>query len=202
MYRLSVVLQNQNLFDEADGLLRQVLSTQRRLQEVDSLDTLTTMGDLATLYDRQGRYDRAAELWNEIYSATNQLATEGTLDPGYPEQRGRAMGRLTDLYERMGRYEKVEELLLEGLRGWLEAYGEDYPAVHGIKYRLARMAALQGNRSRSLDLLQELEGQYSVLRDVRVDVAFESLHGDPRFDAIVLALDKLEQPDVDSGNRK
>jgi hypothetical protein len=93
----------------------------------------------------------------------------------------------TDLGDE-GRYAEAEKLDRETLAIRRRVLGPEHPDTAVSTYNLACIVALQGRRDASLSLLQDAVEHGLPSEDVvgiGRDPDLKSLHGDPRFEALV-----------------
>jgi non-specific serine/threonine protein kinase/serine/threonine-protein kinase len=87
-----------------------------------------------------------------------------------------------------GDYAQAEKELRPALEMERRVLGPDHPNTAASTYSLACLEALQGKRAQALILLREAldHGLPSwTAKDIATDTDLKSLHGDPRFAALV-----------------
>jgi hypothetical protein len=87
-----------------------------------------------------------------------------------------------------GRYAEAEKLLRDTLDIRRRVLGEDNPNTAATEYKLARSIARQHRRDEAISLLQGAvkHGLASdTISGMDKDPDLKSLHGDPRFEALV-----------------
>jgi hypothetical protein len=96
---------------------------------------------------------------------------------------------LANLFADTGRYSEAESLKRELLEKLRRVYGNHHPEPAGAAYDLACVLARQGRSAEALSFLrQSLDGLHTkTALDMDSDSDLDSLHGDPRFQAIVAA---------------
>jgi tetratricopeptide (TPR) repeat protein len=147
-------------------------------------ETLGSTANLANYISNQGRYAEAEKIYRETIAAQRRVA------PGHPETL-RTMGNLANLLADRGQYmeaEKLKRTVLEAYRG---TYGAHHPETAVTEYDLACLVARQG-RGRSGEAIALLQNALDdgvpakVGLDIDSDSDLKSLHGDARFEAIVV----------------
>jgi predicted negative regulator of RcsB-dependent stress response len=87
-------------------------------------------------------------------------------------------------------YSEAEKVLREALGGLRRVLGPSHEVTSGAAYKLARVLALEGKRDEAfVNLRAYAEALDSVddIQHLEKDDNFQSLRGDPRFDALVAA---------------
>jgi tetratricopeptide (TPR) repeat protein len=92
---------------------------------------------------------------------------------------------LAECYVDLGRHDEAEPLLLETLAILKRALGEGHSHSLKVQWKLASLAAAQGERDKALEFLREAVDQGWTEDQVFDETAFEPLRGDPEFEAIV-----------------
>jgi hypothetical protein len=106
------------------------------------------------------------------------------------------MLNLVNSISEQGRYAEAEKLQLETIELERRISGPDHPSTALGVYNLACIKALAGEKEEAFALLrQSLNHGLSTQTAQRIaqDEDLKSLHGDPRFDAIVTAGRKLAE---------
>lgn len=109
------------------------------------------------------------------------------LGPEHPQTLGN-MGNLVNTYAGEQRYAEAEKLAEETIAIDRRVYGADNPTTATDVYNLACLKAEQGRRDEALALLREILNHGmapQTAMDMADDEDLKSLHGDPRFAAIV-----------------
>jgi hypothetical protein len=83
---------------------------------------------------------------------------------------------------RLGEAETFGRETLEASRRGLR---DGHPMIARLQYELASVVALRGRRDEALSLLHEAVGKGFAAESIESDRNLASLHGDPRFDALV-----------------
>jgi tetratricopeptide (TPR) repeat protein len=87
-----------------------------------------------------------------------------------------------------GRYADAEKLLRETLGFDRRVFGEDNRATAEVAYNLACSIARQNRRDEAISVLQDAVKHKlasDIIADMNKDPDLKSLHGDPRFEALV-----------------
>src|SRR5206468_12424075 len=106
------------------------------------------------------------------------------------------MNRLAWNYMEQHRYREAESLFREALPISRRVLGDKHGNTCGIVMNLAGLAALQGKRDAAFATLQEAIAVYDLghwpqVDGVGSDDDFKSLHGDPRWDALLAQLRRI-----------
>ena len=135
-------------FNEAVPLAEQSLALARRAFGDRDDHTLTSMNDLAELYQAQGRYGEAEPLLREA----RQISRE-TLGPKHPFTLT-SMNNLAELYDAQGRYGEAELLNREALQISRETLGPKHPFTLASMNGLAESYKAQGRYGEAEPLLR------------------------------------------------
>jgi serine/threonine protein kinase len=170
--------------DCAEGvrLNQEVLEKQKHILGPEAYYTLVTMDNLAILLAEDGRPAEAERLQREALQI--HLRVLG------PENLGtiNAMLNLGEFQRDLGRYEEAKTSLSQALNIEGRILGPDQPETATTKYDLATVAAHDGQVGEALSLVgQAVDHGLPPLIDSRIetDPLLNSLHGDPRFAALV-----------------
>ena len=93
-------------------------------------DTLTSVNNLASLYESQGRYGEAEPLYLRALAASEKV-----LGPEHPDTLG-SVNNLAGLYQSQERYEEAELLLRRALVGCEKVFGPKHPNTLKIQFKL------------------------------------------------------------------
>jgi tetratricopeptide (TPR) repeat protein len=105
-------------FTKGVPLAEKALELARQTFGTRDPDTLSSLNNLAWLYDAQGRYGEAEPLYLEALQASREA-----LGPRHPDTL-RSLNNLAELYQAQGRFGKAEPLYLEALQASREGSGE------------------------------------------------------------------------------
>jgi serine/threonine protein kinase/Tfp pilus assembly protein PilF len=181
MGNLALVLTNEKRYEDAEKLYRETLEIKRRTLGPEHRSTLVTMGNLANMYSVAGRFTEAEQLLRQTLEIEWR-----TLGPEHSDTLSSLdiLG-LTLKYEQ--RYAESERVYRETLERLRRALGAEHPDVASAAYDLACVLALEGKRDEALSNL-ETSVEHALNKEKRQslerDGDFESLHGDPRFQAL------------------
>ena len=187
MNNLSVALGNEGRWAEAEKIDREVLAVQTRVHGPEHLDTLRSMAALGTDISEQGRYEEAEKIESEALAIQRRV-----LGAEHPETV-QTMGNLVNTYAEEHRYKEAEKLSEETIAIYRRMYGTDNPNTALNVYNLACLEALQGKKEQAMTLLrQSVEHGMAprTMMGIADDEDLKSLHGDPRFEAIVAEAQK------------
>ena len=181
-FNLAAVLSYEGHLSDAETLQRQTLESRRRVLGPDHADTLTTMDNLASILQAENRYPESEALRRETLAGEQKV-----LGPEHPWTLF-TMSELANTLSVEGKYAEADKILHETLEIQRRTLGPASPAAAGTEYNLACNAALSGKRGEAIALLtQALD--HGLPRDdalyMAKDSDLKSLHGDPRFTALV-----------------
>jgi serine/threonine protein kinase len=167
---------------EGVRLNREVLEKQKRIIGPEAFYTLVTMDNLAILLAEDGQPAEAEKLQQE--------ALEIHLRVFGPENLGtiNAMTNLAEFQRDLGRDEEAKKLLRQALDVEGRVFAPDQPETAQTRYDLASILTRTGQSEEAISLLrQAVDHGLPPLSDLRIekDPLFNSLHGDPRFAALV-----------------
>lgn len=182
MGQLAITLCEEGNCAEAEELDRNVLKSTKRVAGPEAFDTLAVMDNLSMLLDLEGKLTEAEKLEQEtleIQVRVFGLENLGTIS---------SMINLASIQRDLGQYDQAEELFRQTLDLEARVLGPNQPETAETKYDLACLLARRGKSEEALALLSQAvdHGLHS-----RIDLKIEdepnlnSLHGDPRFAALV-----------------
>jgi eukaryotic-like serine/threonine-protein kinase len=180
--RLSVLLIRDNKFVEAEELSREALESHRRILGPEHPQTLTSMNNLAMALDYEGHYVEAEKLYEQTLDARHRILG--------PEHQAtlQSMNNLADVLTKMGDYARAEALLSQTRDIQRRVLGPNDPDTALSTSNLGCVEAHLGKRTEAFSLLYEAldHGLPSwASTTLFTDCDLESLHGDPRFPALV-----------------
>jgi len=179
---LAVVYDDEGKYAQAEALDVQTLEIRKRVLGPEHPDTLRSMGNLGVDYERDGKYAQAEAL------LTQALETEKrVLGPEHPDTLA-SDTNLAGVYFREGKYAQAEALYTQELEIRKRILGLEHPDTAETLYNLACAAAQRGDKDRSIALLsQSVDHGLPRNGDLEIenDTDLTSLHGDPRFVALV-----------------
>lgn len=172
LHALSQIHWQQRDHDTATAFLEQALKATRRHHGRDHPDIANALLDLGTLYGDSGRFEQAAQAFDEAEAMRIRL--HGAQHPEIAQiLRARAL-----LAQRRGRFDRAKTLLLRSLTILARSYGKTHPSLAKVMIDLSRLYTLMGEMrraellaQRALSLLQTTLGDYSP----EVAAAFDNL---------------------------
>jgi len=181
MANLGGILIGLKRYPEAAKVYGEALEIERRVLGPEHPSTVNSMGMLAHVLISDGRYAEAEKLERQALEIQRRVL--GPEDP-------LALYMMHDLANavfREGHYAEGEKLLRETIEIQRRVLGPDSPRVALLLYDLGCMAALQGHSDEAFSLLDEAVKilPESVSRLIEGDADLTSLHGDPRYAALV-----------------
>ena len=181
---LAGTLTDEERYAEAEKLVRETLDIERRVLGPEHPNTLITMVSLAYTLMREGRYAEAEKLVRVALDIQRRV-----LGPEHPDTLGNIELEAIDI-SYQGRYGEAEKLFREAIQ---TAGKANQPDVLGRAwYSFACGAAIAGRRREALEYLGRAIDHGSVAPDwMATDPDLKSLHGDPRFDALVAKANQL-----------
>jgi serine/threonine protein kinase len=182
MSNLAITFDDEGKHAEAERLDRDTLDIERRVLGLEHTDTLWTMNDLALNLALEGRLVEAEKLDRETLEIRRRVF--GT------DHRSTlaSMNNLADVLTRMGKYTEAEHQLRETREIQRRVLGPDYPDTAVATYNLGCIALRRGSRAEALSFLYEAVDHGLGPREdqgIETDPDLQSLHGDPRFTALV-----------------
>ena len=156
---------NDARYSDAETLLVHALGTCQRVDgETDH--TATSIGNLAMLYTKQGRYKEAEAMYVEKLAMRRK-----TLPEDHPDIAN-SLGSLALLYMNQGRYDEAEPMYVKALAMSRKTLPEDHPSIaRGINY-LASVYHAQGRYEKAGGMMVEaLAMQRKTLPEDHKDIA-------------------------------
>ena len=182
MENVGNVLEEEDHHAEAEKLYREALDIRRRVQGPDAPQTVSAMNNLGNIIDNEGHHAEAEQLLRDSLEIESRV-----LGPEHPDTL-RSMHNLGDILYEEGRYAEAETMLRETLNISRRVLGPEHPDTAASIYSLGSIALLTGKRDEALaDLLEAVDHGLPPNMDlgIETDPDLRSLHGDPRFDALV-----------------
>jgi serine/threonine protein kinase len=182
MGNLASTLCEENKCAEAEQLNREVLQQQKSLLGPEAHYTLVTMDNLSVVLDHEGKLAEAEKLEREtldIQLRVSGLESLGTIS---------SMINLGDIERDLGHDEEAEKLYRPALELEGRILGPDQPETAETAYSLACVLIRHGQIEPGLSLLRRavdhgLQGRVDL--GIEKEPYLQSLHGDPRFAALV-----------------
>ena len=182
MENVGNVLEEEDHHAEAEKLYREALDIRRRVQGPDAPQTVSAMNNLGNIIDNEGHHAEAEQLLRDSLEIESRV-----LGPEHPDTL-RSMHNLGDILYEEGRYAEAEKILRETLNISRRVLGLEHPDTAASIYSLGSIALLTGKRDEALaDLREAVDHGLPPNMDlgIETDPDLRSLHGDPRFDALV-----------------
>ncbi|HVN04508.1 MAG TPA: serine/threonine-protein kinase [Bryobacteraceae bacterium] len=182
MGNLAVDLYEEGRYAEAEKLDHEAVEIQRRVSGPEHPNTLSAMNNLALILYSEGRYAEAEKLDRETLDIRRRV-----LGPEHLETLLSKMN-LALVLDKEDRHAEAEKLLRETLDIQRRVLGPDHPRTALSTYNLGVFSVHQGNRGEALSLLQDAVDHGlppNVDLGIEKDPDLQSLHGDPRFPALV-----------------
>ncbi|MGC2288207.1 MAG: serine/threonine-protein kinase [Candidatus Acidiferrum sp.] len=183
MNNLANVLHREGQDVEAEKLFRETIAIQQRVLGPEHPETIMSMNNLSAVLSKQGKYVEAEKLGREVLDIRRKV-----LGPEHPLTL-RAMSNLADSESKLGRWNEAESLLQQAQSIDRRVLGPDSPETAFSTYNLACVAAHQGKRTQALSMLRDAVDHGLpawIALEMGKDPDLASLHGDSRFDALVL----------------
>ena len=183
MTDLAVSVRRQGRYAEAEKLERDSLTIQLRVLGPEHPSTLMTMNNLSNTLNYEGHYAEAEKLLRTTLDTKRRV-----LGPEHPETLRSMVNLATSMMDE-GHYSEAEKLERETLDIRRRVLGPDHPDTALSMYNLAIVEERSGKREEALRLLREAIN-HGLSRGntlgIEKDPDFKSLHGDPRFAAVVV----------------
>jgi serine/threonine protein kinase/tetratricopeptide (TPR) repeat protein len=182
MSNLASVYKEQHKYAQAEASDIEILEIRKRALGPEHPDTLASMNNLAEDYEAQGKYSQAEAL----FTKTLQIKTR-VLGPDHPDTVT-TLYNLGNNYYQQGEYAQAENFYLQSLEIRTRLLGPRHPDTVKIIYKLGCVAARRGDKDKGIAFLtQAVDDEQSPDDDfdMRTDPDLASLHGDPRFEALV-----------------
>ncbi len=160
----------------------QILEIQKRVKGPEHPDTLKSMSNLALLYTDEGKYPQAEALNIQTLEIMKRV-----LGPDHPSTL-QSMSHLAVVYLLENKFAQAEELFNQTIELQKRVLGPESPWTALSVYNLGCLAARRGDKGRAIALLrQSVDHGLPPRVDLRIEreTDFVSLHGDPRFTALL-----------------
>ncbi len=182
MGNVAAVLEDEGHYAEAEKLARERLEIERRVLGPEHPDTLESMNNLASVLASEGHYAAAEKLHRETLDIRRRV-----LGPEHPDTL-KSMNNLASVLGTEGHHADAEKLHRETLDIRRRVLGPESPDAASSMYNLGCVEALEGRRDEALSSLRDAVDhglRPSTDLWLEKDPDLKSLHGDPRFDALV-----------------
>ena len=182
MESLATTYDEDGNYAKAENLDVQILEIERRKYGPEHPKTLHTMHNLASIYQDWGKYAQAEALGAQTLELKRRV-----FGPEHPETLW-TMHLLANNYKGQGKYAQAEPLYMQTLAIRRRVLGPEHPDTASLLYDIGCMAAQKGDKEQAIAMLSQSVDHGLPARD---DLAMEqdsdliSLHGDPRFIALV-----------------
>jgi serine/threonine protein kinase len=179
---LGHTLEDEGRYAEAEKFLREAKETGRRVLGAEHPEVLIAMSELGQTLDEEGRSAEAEKLERGTVEAQRRV-----LGPEHPSTLA-SMSRLARVLSHERQYAEAEKLAGEARDVDRRVLGPEHPDTALSTYNLAIVQEHLGKRDEALKLLLEAITHGlppGNALGIEKDPDFNSLHGDPRFDALV-----------------
>jgi uracil-DNA glycosylase family 4 len=182
MGNLALIYSLEHRYDDAVKLFRETFEIKQRKLGREHRSTLVTEQQLADVLRDSGKPDQAEPLMRETVAIERR-----TLGPNHSDTLA-SMHGLAEILMAEKHYADAEQWMQETVDTATKVLGRDHPDTAEYNYGLARLYALEGKKDQALARLSEavdhrLRAKYD--QELVTMDELKSLHGDPRFDAIV-----------------
>jgi non-specific serine/threonine protein kinase/serine/threonine-protein kinase len=179
---LAATLSREGQNAEAEKLERATIESQRRVIGRENVNTLVSMLRLGEILSGEARYSEAEEVQRKTLEIQRRVLGPENFDTIV------SMGTLGETLMKEGRYDEAEKLLGETLAAQRRALAPDSSDIADALYDLGVIAAHRGRGDEAFSLLTQSVDQgldASAALAIDKDPGLASLHGDPRFTALV-----------------
>jgi len=163
-------------------LFRETLEIKRKKLGPEHRSTLVTMGNLSDTLTDEGKYSEAEQMVRQTLETEQR-----TLGPDHTDTLVTTMG-LAEVLKKEKRFAESEMFFGRTLDGLRRAVGANHPDTAKAAYDLAEVLALQNKGAAAFANLRfavEHALAAETRQGIEKDPDFESLHGDPGFEALV-----------------
>ncbi|KAF8467212.1 hypothetical protein BDZ91DRAFT_762700 [Kalaharituber pfeilii] len=138
---------NHGHYGKAEEMCKVILATREKLG-ADHPSTLHTVHNIAVVYEQQGKYSQALELYQRALAGY-----EKSLGVDHPSTL-RTVNNMAVVYENQGKYSQALELYQRALAGREKSLGVDHPSTLNTVNNMAVVYEQQGKYSQALELYQ------------------------------------------------
>jgi eukaryotic-like serine/threonine-protein kinase len=180
------------LYREAEQVQRDAINMEKRVMGPEHPDTLNGMINLGVVTRRMGRYAEAEKIYRETLAVQNRV-----LGPEHPDTLV-LRDSLALAIAKQKRYQEAEVIYAETLTVIRRVYGPNHPTTAGSIYNIACLEAVQGHHDKALSLLSDALDHglnANIAMGIENDEDLQSLHGIPRFTALVARAKKMRERD-------
>jgi serine/threonine protein kinase len=183
MNSLAIALQHQHKLDEAESLYQEAWKTSRRILGPEHRGTLMMLGNLSTVFEDRGQYREAEKIQREVFAIRRRRFGLDHPDTAL------AMSNIADALRHERRYAESATLLRETAAIQRRVLGPTHSDTLDSLYSLSCVLAIDHKPDEALAVLRDAveNGLPAVNGNVNIesDKDLKSLHGDPRFTALV-----------------
>jgi serine/threonine protein kinase len=179
---MAITVKDQGRYPEAEKLERDALELELAKFGPDNRSTLITMSNLAETLAGEGKYSEAEQLLREAIDGKRR-----TLGPEHPSVFN-SIDTLGNVLKKDKRYPEAEKTYQQVFDGRNHVLGAANPDTASSAYGLACVLALEGKRGEAFASLHFAvnHGLAADMREgLKSDADLKSLHGDPRFAALL-----------------
>ncbi|MFY9935965.1 MAG: serine/threonine-protein kinase [Silvibacterium sp.] len=178
MVALAVALTQEGRYSEAEKLYRETTDIERRVFGPEHPDTLAAMSNLANALMEEGRFTEAEKLQRQTLDIQRRV-----IGPEHPNTLA-TLENLAVILSHEARYHEAERLFREAIQ---TAGKANQPgALANAWYSFACGATIAKRRDEALTYLREaIDTGFMVPDALATDPDLKSLHGDPRFEALI-----------------
>jgi eukaryotic-like serine/threonine-protein kinase len=187
LVNLSDTLQQERRYAEAEQFLREAIDVESRVLGPQHPLTLSAMNNLVNTLNKEGHWAEAEKLGRETLQVRRRVLG--------PEHRSTLMSMENLAYSLMGEghLAEAEKLQRDTIDIQRRVLGSEHPDTGDAVYTLGVIEEHEGKRDEALNLLRQaiehgLPPEEGL--DMETDPDLKSLHGDPRFTALVVETKK------------
>jgi serine/threonine protein kinase/tetratricopeptide (TPR) repeat protein len=176
-YNLADVVARQGRYAEAEKLFRETLADQTRVLGAENADTMASQASLAGVLIKEGHYQEAETMARRTFDTQLRV-----LGPQHDDTINTLQMLGTALVYNH-HYPEARKLFSDTIEQITQTPGA---SVFLAWYNFACVAAAANDRGEAVRHLREaIDHGYKDIDHMRIDEDLQSLHGDPRFEALV-----------------
>jgi len=182
MNNLGNDLFRQERFAEAEAVYREASDLSRRVNGPEHPFSILVLGNVANSIALQGRYEEAEKMYREVFDMDKKI--DGAEHP----DTILAMGNLAWALSEEHKNAEAEALFRQTIEVQTKVLGLDHPDTALTIYNLACLLAHENRTDEAIQLVREaVDNHLETYRAATIDqdTELQSLHGDPRFTALV-----------------
>jgi len=187
MFNLAGILAEEQHYAEAEKVQRELIESARRVLGPQHPGTLVAMSTMAALLQEEKRFAESEKLQREVFEAQRQA-----LGPEHASTL-LTLGNLGSVLIDEEQYPEAERVLRVALASLRRVLGPSHEVTATAAKNLVRVLALEGKRDEAFVNLRAYADVLDSADDIdhlAKDDNFQSLHGDKRFDAVLIATHK------------